>query len=157
MRLNFLHPRTTIDGESSQTSKSLLCKNNLLTLLDHKLILTTFPPEIHLQIFGQLSNDKDPITSACLGLTCKAFYKFHKENYPLPIPLQYFTEKHHHLRGQVQLFQLLRSSIHVRYHLELLNDPWTGPMRWKFMTEEARKRYKGYLKAIELMEALHNY
>jgi hypothetical protein len=47
--------------------------------------------------------------------------------------------------------------MHSRYNLELLNDPWTGPMRWKFMTEEAWKRYKGSLKAIELMEVLHNY
>ena len=40
---------------------------------DPKPQLATLPTEIHLKIFKHLS----PVSSACLGVTCRALYRFH--------------------------------------------------------------------------------
>jgi hypothetical protein len=37
--------------------------------------LLALPPELHLEIFKHL----DPVSSTCLGLTCKGFYLIHKQ------------------------------------------------------------------------------
>ncbi|KAE9377474.1 hypothetical protein N431DRAFT_328885 [Stipitochalara longipes BDJ] len=49
--------------------------------------LSTLPRELHLTLFKLL----DPVTSCCLGLTCKIFYPVHWANHG-PIPL-YLPEK----------------------------------------------------------------
>jgi hypothetical protein len=47
-------------------------------MMKKKKGLLDMPPEIHLEIFSHLHN----ITSACLGLTCKALYPIHWSLYP---------------------------------------------------------------------------
>jgi hypothetical protein len=44
-----------------------------VTTTSPKLQLATLPTEVHFKIFKHLS----PVSSACLGLTCKALYRIH--------------------------------------------------------------------------------
>jgi hypothetical protein len=53
-----------------------------------KCPVTSLPPELALAIFKLL----DPITSTCLGLTCKAFYRIHKSIHG-KVPLKDLTQE----------------------------------------------------------------
>ena len=69
------------DHPTSQSSRLTLTP----APLSSKPSLTTLPPKIILQIFESLCG---PISSTCLGLTCKAFYKIHKAILPEPVNLR---------------------------------------------------------------------
>jgi hypothetical protein len=103
-----------------------------------KPTLSTLPAEIHHEIFSYL----DPITSTCLGLTCKTFYKMHCLNYLVAVPLQFFSTDIEvwEILFQRQLFQLLQGWMGPKYEVHLVNRGEEGREKWMFLTKEAWKR-----------------
>jgi hypothetical protein len=76
--------------------------------------LLALPPELHLEIFKHLH----PVSSTCLGLTCKEFYPIHKQlhgvvNLRAKIPA---PPRKPHYWGFVRLGALLNT--------------WAGPKYW---------------------------
>lgn len=53
-------------------------------IMHRSLSLNGLPPEVHLQVFEILN----PVTSTCIGLTCKAFYTLHRALWAGPMDLR---------------------------------------------------------------------
>jgi hypothetical protein len=119
-----------------------------------KPTLSTSPAEIHHEIFSYL----DPITSSCLGLTRKSFYEMHRLNYPIAVPLQFFTDiEVWEILFQRQLFQLLKRWMGPKYEVHLVNRGEEGREKWIFLTKEAWKRVQRERKREKELMVLYEF
>jgi len=83
-----------------------------MTLATGTPSLLNFPAEIHLLLLEQL----DPVSSTCLGLTCKKLYAYHRTlhgtvslNTPSPEPCVNYYPLRESPWGRIQLWKLLKN------------------------------------------------
>lgn len=80
-----LPPAKLLVSQMNGTQSSPLVQTQaLISKASQKCLFITLPPELHLQIFGNLT----PIYSQCLGLTCKQLMAIHCSLHPEPLMLE---------------------------------------------------------------------
>ncbi|PMD14450.1 hypothetical protein NA56DRAFT_711027 [Hyaloscypha hepaticicola] len=65
------HPTT----KSRELAREITTEEATPATMSTRSHLLALPPELHLEIFKHLR----PVSSTCLGLTCKEFYRIHKQ------------------------------------------------------------------------------
>jgi hypothetical protein len=122
-----------------------------------KPTLLTLPTEIHYLIFSHLSHRTKQITSVCLGLTCRTFYRLHRLHHPYPIPLQFFEIEDWEMIFQKQLFQLLKNWFGSGYECHFVKRPGDDKEMWVFLTKEALKRVQEERKRFAELARLYDF